>query len=111
MRQEEPENGGPLELFEALRKIVPFESDATSEPLEWGSLEAIRYRELPGSEVHSTALTHHQLTLFVRPPEKLSLVYEGVHRHGPPPAGAISLIPAGRPSLWRWSGRADSLHI
>jgi AraC family transcriptional regulator len=34
-----------------------------------------------------------------------------VNRHVPPPAGAISVVPAGCPFLWRWSGRKDSLHI
>src|SRR5262249_50023734 len=31
--------------------------------------------------------------------------------HVPPPTGAISLVPAGSPTRWRWSGRKDSLHI
>jgi AraC family transcriptional regulator len=56
-------------------------------------------------------MTHHRLVLFVRPPEELDLVYEGVKRHVPPPAGAISLVPAGTPSRGRWSGRVDMLHI
>jgi AraC family transcriptional regulator len=34
-----------------------------------------------------------------------------VKRHVPPPAGSISVVPAGSPTLWRWSGRKDSLHI
>jgi hypothetical protein len=34
-----------------------------------------------------------------------------VKRHVPPPAGAISVVPAGTPARWRWSGRKDSLHI
>jgi AraC family transcriptional regulator len=34
-----------------------------------------------------------------------------VKRHLPPPAGAISLLPAGTTTYWRWSGRKDSLHI
>ena len=32
-------------------------------------------------------------------------------RHVPPPAGAISLLPAGAPSRWCSSGRRDWLHI
>jgi AraC family transcriptional regulator len=56
-------------------------------------------------------MTHHRLVLFSRPPEELDLVYEGVKRHVPPPAGAISLVPAGTPSRGRWSGRVDMLHI
>jgi AraC family transcriptional regulator len=51
------------------------------------------------------------LVLFTRPPEELDLRYDGVKRHVPPPAGAISLLPAGSPARWRWSGRNDTLHI
>ena len=58
------------------------------------------------------ALSHHRLVLFSRPPEELDLRYEGVQRvPAPPPAGAISLLPAGSPALWRWSGCFDWLHI
>ncbi|MBV8309736.1 MAG: helix-turn-helix transcriptional regulator, partial [Planctomycetaceae bacterium] len=32
-------------------------------------------------------------------------------RHVPPPAGSISVVPAGSPALWRWSGSFDWLHI
>src|ERR1700720_2888469 len=49
--------------------------------------------------------------LYARPPEELDLVYEGVKRHVPPPAGAIMLKPAGSPSRVRSSGRRDQLYI
>ena len=65
----------------------------------------------PAFELNPPALTHHRLVLFARPPEELDLQYEGVKRHVPPPAGSISLVPAGSPGLWRWSGRRDELHI
>jgi len=32
-------------------------------------------------------------------------------RHVAPSAGSISVVPAGSPAQWRWSGRKDSLHI
>jgi AraC family transcriptional regulator len=57
------------------------------------------------------ALTHHFLALFVRPPQEFDLRYEGVKRHVPPPAGAISLIPAGSPHSVRLSGCKDHLHV
>src|SRR5262249_7479540 len=58
------------------------------------------------------ALTHHWLVLFVRPPQELDLRYEGVKRHVPPPAGAISLLPAGSPHSVRLSGGyKDHLHV
>jgi AraC family transcriptional regulator len=56
-------------------------------------------------------LTHHTLVLFTRPPEELDLSYEGVKRHRPPPAGSVSVVPAGTPSRWRWRGTKGSLHV
>jgi AraC family transcriptional regulator len=111
MRQEEPGLGGPLGPFATLRKFVPFEAEASSDRLGWAGLEAARYRRAPSSELDPLTMTHHWLVLVIRPPEKLDLVYEGVKRHVPPPAGAIMLVPSGTPAQWRWSGRKDSLHI
>jgi AraC family transcriptional regulator len=99
MRQEEPGRGGP------------FEPSAASDRLGWVGLKAVRYRDVPYSEVDRPALTHHTLVLVTRPPEELDLMYEGVKRHVPPPAGSIMLVPAGSPTRWRWSGPKESLHI
>ncbi|HZY88267.1 MAG TPA: AraC family transcriptional regulator [Gemmataceae bacterium] len=110
MGQEEPGPGGPLGPIE-LRKFVPFEPCAASDRLGWVGLEAARYRAAPASEINLSPLTHHVLVLITRPPEELDLRYEGVKRHIPPPAGAIMLVPAGSPALWRWSGPKDSLHV
>jgi AraC family transcriptional regulator len=110
MGGEGPSLGGPLGPVE-LRKLVPFEPYAASDPLGWVGLEAARYRAAPASEIHLSPLTHHALVLITRPPEELDLRYEGVKRHVPPPAGSIMLVPAGSPVLWRWGGRKDSLHI
>jgi AraC family transcriptional regulator len=110
MHQEEPGHGDPIGPLAALRKILPFEADASSERLGWVGLEAARYRAAPASELQPPALTHHRLVLFARPPEQLDLRYEGVKRHVPPAAGAISLVPAGSPARWRWSGCFDWLH-
>ena len=110
MRQVEPQPGapiGPLDWF----KLLPFAPAASSDRLGWAGLEAARNRAVPGSELHAPAITHHRLILFSRPPEGLDLLYEGVKRHVPPPAGAILVVPAGSPVLWRWSGSFDSLHI
>jgi AraC family transcriptional regulator len=110
MRQEEPGLDGPLAPLD-WRKIAPFEAAAASDRLGWVGLEAARYSAAPGFELHPPASTHHWLVLVIRPPEELDLLYEGVKRHVPPPAGSISVVPAGSPTLWRWSGRKDSLHI
>jgi AraC family transcriptional regulator len=74
-------------------------------------LEAARYCEMPDSEFERPPLTHHTLILYNRLPEELDLRYEGVKRHLPPPTGSISVVPAGIPCRWRWSGRKDSLHV
>jgi AraC family transcriptional regulator len=98
---------GPLDWL----KRVPFRPAASSDGLGWVGLEATRFRAAPGSELNQPGITHHRLFLLTRPPEKLELRYEGVKRHAPLPAGAISLIPAGSPALWHWGGRKDTLNI
>src|SRR5262245_61149620 len=95
---------GPLAT---LRQIIPFEAAAASDRLGWIGLEAARYRAAPAAELNPPALTHPRLVLFSRPPDELDLRYEGVDRHAPPPAGSISIVPAGSPALWRWNGRFD----
>ena len=110
MRQQEQGRGdwiGPLDW----RKIIPFEPAASSDRLGWAGLDAARYRTSPAFELDLPGITHHRLVLFVRPPEELNLRYEGVKRHVPPPAGSISVVPAGSPTLWHWSGREDTIHI
>ena len=110
MQQVERQTSDPIGPLDWL-KLLPFEPDASSHRLGWAGLEAARNRAVPASELHAPALTHHRLIFFSRPPEELDLRYEGVKRHVPPPAGAIMLVPAGSPTLWRWSGSFDSLHI
>ncbi len=110
MRQEAPGRGAPIGPLEWL-KLVPFEPSAASDRLGWVGLEAARYRETPASELNPPAITHHRLVLFARPPEELDLLYEGVKRHVPPPAGSVSVVPAGTPAHWRSSGRRDLLQI
>jgi AraC family transcriptional regulator len=110
MQQEEPGRGDPIGPLDWLKR-VPFRPAASSDGLGWVGLEATRFRGAPDSELNQPAISHHRLFLLTRPPEKLDLRYEGVKRHMPPPAGSISLLPAGSPALWRWSGRKDTLNI
>jgi AraC family transcriptional regulator len=111
MREEELGRGDPITGLAAMRKFVPFEADAASGGLGWVGLEAARYSEVPALEMDLPPLTHHALILLPRPPEELNVLYEGVKRHVPTPAGSVLLVPAGSPSLWRLSGRFDSLLI
>src|SRR5215471_5919359 len=113
VQKEEQRRNGPLVPLAALRKILPFEAAATSDWLGWVGLEAAHYGETPALDeaLNVPAITHHMLILFARPPEELELRYEGVKRHVPPPAGAISVVPAGSPHRVRTSGCKDELHI
>src|SRR5262245_51296939 len=104
MQQEKLVRGCPIGPLHWLKR-VPFEPAASSDGLGWVGLEATRFRGAPASELNQPALTHHRLFLLTRPPKEMELRYEGVKRHVPTPAGAISLVPAGSPALWRWSGR------
>jgi len=109
-RQQEQGRGdriGPLDWC----KIIPFEAAAASDRLGWVGLEAARCRAEPAFELNVPALAHHRLVLVTRPPEELDLRYEGVKRHVPTPAGAITLVPAGSPVWARSSGHKDELHI
>jgi AraC family transcriptional regulator len=110
MREEELRRGDPIRPLD-WHETLPCEADTSSDRLGWVSLEAARCRAAPASELEHPGSTYHRLILFVRPPEELDLRYDGVKRHVPPPAGAISVIPASSPARWRWSGRPDSLRI
>jgi AraC family transcriptional regulator len=110
MREQQPAAGVPIGPLDWLRR-VPFRPAASSVGLGWVGLEATRFRAAPGSELHQPAVSHHRLFVITRPPEELDLVYEGVKRHVPPPAGSISLLPAGSPARWRWSGGKDTLNV
>jgi AraC family transcriptional regulator len=110
MRQQEPGRGDPIGPLDWLR-LLPHEAAASSDRLGWVGLQAARCRAEPAFELNVPALTHHRLFLFARPPEEVDLLYQGVKRNVPPPAGSISLMPAGSPARVRWSGCKDSLHI
>jgi AraC family transcriptional regulator len=123
--------GNGLKGLEALQKIIAFgemkglhpfalngyysalreKSFATSYGMGWKGLQAVR---LENHGVETGALitrSTHVLGLIVRPPEKMEMRYEGVKRDMPPPAGSISVVPAGSSVLSRWQGSRDWLFI
>jgi AraC family transcriptional regulator len=110
VRPQELGRGDPIGLQD-WRSLFPFDAALSSVRLGWPGIEAARCRADRVFELHPPAIAHHWLVLFLRPPEDLDLQCEGVKRHIPPPAGTISLVPAGSPSRWRWSGRRDLLAI
>jgi hypothetical protein len=110
MQLNEPGPDNPLGPLEWL-KTLPFEPAASSDRLGWVGLEAARYQVASAAELNLPAVTHHLLILFARPPEELDMRYEGVKRHVPPPAGSVSLVPAGSPA-WVWaSGRREQMFL
>jgi AraC family transcriptional regulator len=101
---------GPIGPLDWLR-LVPHETAASSDGLEWVGLDAALCHATPAFELNLPALTHHRLFLFAGPPEELDLQYEGVKRNVPPSAGSISLMPAGSLGRVRSSGCKEELHI
>ena len=110
MPEEEPIHAGPIGPLDWL-KASPFEPAAWSDRLGWVGLEAARCRAARAFECSALAPTHHRLVLFTRPPDEFDLRCEGVKRNVPPPAGSISLMPAGSTARVRSSGWKDELHI
>src|SRR5215831_1337114 len=110
MRQVESRRAEPIAPLDWL-KILPHETAASSDRLGWVGLEAARYRAASAAERNQPIITHHLLILYARPPEELDLRYEGVKRQVPPPAGTISLVPAGSPHWVRASGRREQLFV
>jgi AraC family transcriptional regulator len=110
MQGVEARRGDPIAPLDWL-KAVPFEPAADSDRLGWVGLQAVRYRAAPPSELNPPAMTHHRLILFARPPEELELLYDGVKRRVPPPAGSIAVVPAGSPARYRWGGYMDTLNV
>jgi AraC family transcriptional regulator len=110
MNAETEGHGGAVAPRERAR-LVSFAPSAASDGLGWVGMEAFHYPDLRDTEVDVPPLTHHTLVLVNRPPDELDLQYEDVDRHAPPPAGSISVIPAGIPVRWRWGGSKDSLHV
>jgi AraC family transcriptional regulator len=109
MPEKQPRCGDPLGPLDFL-KLLPHEA-ASSDRLGWVGLQAAHCRAAPAFELELPVLTHHRLFLFSRPPDELDLHYEGVKRNVPPPAGSVSLLPAGSPARVRSSGCKDELHI
>jgi hypothetical protein len=110
MRQDEPRHGDPIGPKD-WHKLLPFEPAPASDRLGWAGLEAASAPAAPSAELDRPPLTHHTLVLFTRPPEQFELLYDGVSRHRPPPAGSVSVLPAGTTSRWQWSGIKGSLHV
>jgi AraC family transcriptional regulator len=91
--------------------LIPFRPTATSAPLGWSGVRTEYYREPPDSELELPPLTHHWLVLWEYLPNVLSVQAEGLDRKAQPAPGSVMVLPAGRPTRWRWQGRKDSVHV
>jgi AraC family transcriptional regulator len=65
----------------------------------------------PDAEVSLPPTTHHWLFLNHGPASDFSLRFGGQERTEPAPPDALTIIPAGYPSQWRWRGAAESTHV
>jgi AraC family transcriptional regulator len=110
MPEKQPGRGDPIGPLDWL-KLLPHEAAASSDRMGWVGLEAARYRAASAAERNQPIITHHLLILYARPPEEMELRYEGVKRHVPPPAGTVSLVPAGSPHWVRASGLREQMFI
>lgn len=110
MTREAPKENVVLEPRE-WAGLVSFEPHVASSWSVGVGMLAARYLDAPASEIELPPSSHHSLVLVNRPSEEGEVRYEDVHRHVPPPAGSILVIPAGSPARWRWAGRNDSLTV
>ena len=91
--------------------FLPYPPAATSGPLGWSGLRVEHFQGAPDLEVHLPPLTHYLLLLYQRPPGVFSLRSEDLDRQGPPPPGAVIVIPAGSPTWWDWHGPCQSSQV
>jgi AraC family transcriptional regulator len=83
----------------------------TSDPLGWSGLRAEHLTDPPDAEVDLPPTTHHWLILNHGPAADFSLRFAGREVTDPAPRDAFTIIPAGTPSRWRWSGASESTHV
>jgi AraC family transcriptional regulator len=83
----------------------------TSSALGWSGVRAEHLTDPPDSEVDLPPTSHHWLVLNHGRAPVFSLRFAGLELTELLPPGAITLIPAGSASQWRWRGASESTHI
>ena len=91
--------------------LLSLKVEATSQNLGWVGIQAVRYRDLTTNEIHIPALSQHLLILHTKPAPVMNYQCDGVKRETPPPAGSISVIPAGNITECCWRGTKDGFQI
>jgi AraC family transcriptional regulator len=91
--------------------VLPAAPAVTSSPLGWSALRAERFRDTPDFDLDLPGQTHHLLSLYLRPPERMGLWSTGLEWEAAPPPGSILLLPAGHARRAFWRGPTDSVHL
>jgi AraC family transcriptional regulator len=90
---------------------LPAAPVATSGPLGWSGLRAEHFRDTPDFDLDLPGQTHHLLSLYLRPPERMGIWCEGLEWEAPPPPGSILVLPAGHARRAYWRGPTESVHV
>jgi AraC family transcriptional regulator len=91
--------------------VLPAVPVATSGPLGWSGLRAEHFRDTPDFDLDLPGQTHHLLSLYLRPPERMGLWTEGLEWEEVPPPGSILVLPAGHARRAFWRGPTESVHV
>jgi AraC family transcriptional regulator len=91
--------------------VLPALPVTTSSPLGWSALRAEHFRDTPDFDLDLPGQTHHLLSLYLRPPDRMGIWCEGLEWEAPPPPGSILVLPAGHARRAYWRGPAESIHV
>jgi AraC family transcriptional regulator len=103
--------GGGLITPDDRLGALPAAPVATSGPLGWTALRAEHFRDTPDFDLDLPGQTHHLLSLYLRPPERMGLWCEGLEWEAVPPPGSILVLPAGHARRAYWRGPTESVHV
>jgi AraC family transcriptional regulator len=91
--------------------VLPAAPVASSGPLGWPALRAEHFRDTPDFDLDLPGQTHHLLSLYLQPPERMGLWTEGLGWEDVPPPGSILVLPAGQARRAFWRGPTESVHV
>jgi AraC family transcriptional regulator len=91
--------------------VLPAAPVASSGPLGWSGVRVEHFRETPDFDLDLPGQTHHLLSLYLRPPERMGLWCAGLEWEEVPPPGSILVLPAGHARRAFWRGPTDSVHV
>ena len=106
----------PVVRADQLRDGLPFAPARVGEGPEWGGLVVEEYRGEPPSAIDLPPVSHHHLTLYLggdrhHRVRRFIGADRAEHFVGTPEAGELTLVPAGVPGEFAWTGHSDALHV